>query len=70
MYFELRMKDQIEERSSQLVHNLSSCEKRACGISGLISALMHQCTLKRTHCSKKTVKKRRIEAGELTCIPL
>ena len=27
--FELRMKDQIEERSSQLLHNLSSCEKKA-----------------------------------------
>ena len=25
--FELRMKDQIEERSSQLLRNLSSCEK-------------------------------------------
>ena len=25
-YFELRMKDQLEERSSQLVRNLSSCE--------------------------------------------
>ena len=29
IYFELRMKDQIEERSSQLVRNLSSCEKEA-----------------------------------------
>ena len=27
--FELRMKDQIEERSSQLLRNLSSCEKKA-----------------------------------------
>ena len=27
--FELRMKDQKEERSSQLVRNLSSCEKKA-----------------------------------------
>ena len=27
IYFELRMKDQIEERSSQLLRNLSSCEK-------------------------------------------
>ena len=26
--FELRMKDQIEERSSQLLRNLSSCEKK------------------------------------------
>ena len=30
IYFELQMKDQTEERSSQLVHNfLSSCEKKA-----------------------------------------
>ena len=29
IYFELRIKDQIEERSSQLVRNLSSCEKEA-----------------------------------------
>ena len=29
IYFELRTKDQIEERSSQLVRNLSSCEKKA-----------------------------------------
>ena len=27
--FELRMKDQMEERSSQLLRNLSSCEKKA-----------------------------------------
>ena len=27
--FELRMKDQVEERSSQLVCNLGSCEKKA-----------------------------------------
>ena len=27
--FELRIKDQIEERSSQLLRNLSSCEKKA-----------------------------------------
>ena len=27
--FELQMKDQIEERSSQLLRNLSSCEKKA-----------------------------------------
>ena len=27
---ELRMKDQIEERSLQLLRNLSSCEKKAC----------------------------------------
>ena len=27
--FEVRMKDQIEERSSQLLRNLSSCEKKA-----------------------------------------
>ena len=27
IYFELRMKDQIEERSSQLLRNLSSCEE-------------------------------------------
>ena len=27
--FELRMKDQIEKRSSQLLRNLSSCEKKA-----------------------------------------
>ena len=27
--FELRMKDQIEERSSQLLRNLSSCERKA-----------------------------------------
>ena len=27
--FELRMKDQLEERSSQLLRNLSSCEKKA-----------------------------------------
>ena len=27
--FELRMKDQIEERSSQLLRNLRSCEKKA-----------------------------------------
>ena len=27
--FELRMKDRIEERSSQLLRNLSSCEKKA-----------------------------------------
>ena len=27
--FELRMKDQIEERSSQLLRNLSSCGKKA-----------------------------------------
>ena len=27
--FELQMKDQIEERSSQLVRNLSSCEEAA-----------------------------------------
>ena len=27
--FELRMKDQIEERSSQLLRNLSSCKKKA-----------------------------------------
>ena len=27
--FELRMKDEIEERSSQLLRNLSSCEKKA-----------------------------------------
>ena len=30
--FELRMKDQIEERSSQLLRNLSSCEKKVNGI--------------------------------------
>ena len=29
IYFELRIKDQIEERSSQLVPNLSSCEEAA-----------------------------------------
>ena len=29
MYSELRMKDQIEERSSQLLRNLSSCKKKA-----------------------------------------
>ena len=29
IYFELEVKDQIEERSSQLVHNLSSCENEA-----------------------------------------
>ena len=28
-YFELQMKDQIKKRSSQLVCNLSSCEKKA-----------------------------------------
>ena len=28
IYFELRMKDQIEERSSQFLHNLSSCENK------------------------------------------
>ena len=28
-HFELWMKDQIEERSSQLVRSLSSCEKKA-----------------------------------------
>ena len=27
--FELRIKDQIEERSSQLLRNLNSCEKKA-----------------------------------------
>ena len=29
IYFELRKKDQIEERSSQLIRSLSSCEKKA-----------------------------------------
>ena len=29
--FELRMKDQIEERSSQLLRNLNSCEKKVMG---------------------------------------
>ena len=29
IYFELRMKDQIEERSPLLLRNLSSCEKKA-----------------------------------------
>ena len=37
--FELRMKDQIEERSSQLLRNLSSCEEKACeknsGLNGI-----------------------------------
>ena len=32
--FELWMKDKIEERSSQLVRNLSSCEKKACELRG------------------------------------
>ena len=42
IYFELRMKDQIEERSSQLLRNLSSCEKKAWKKnSGLIGIRTH-----------------------------
>ena len=41
IYFELRMKDQIEERSSQLVRNLSSCEKKAWKNSGLKEIRTH-----------------------------
>ena len=39
--FELRMKDQIEERSSQLLRNLSSCEKKAWKNSGLNGIRTH-----------------------------
>ena len=35
------MKDQIEERSSQLVRNLSSCEKKAWKNSGLNGIRTH-----------------------------
>ena len=39
--FELQMKDQIEERSSQLLRNLSSCEKKAWKKSGLNGIWTH-----------------------------
>ena len=48
--FELRMKDQIEERSLQLLRNLSSCEKKASNSQydqlpvGLIAQLVEHCT--------------------------
>ena len=49
--FELRMKDQIEERSSQLLRNLSSCEKKAMkkiqawtGFEPMTSAMPVQCS--------------------------
>ena len=49
--FELRMKDQIEERSSQLLRNLSSCEKKAwkkiqawTGFEPMTSAMPVQCS--------------------------
>ena len=43
--FELRMKDQIEERSSQLLRNLSSCEKKYDQLPvGLIAQLVEHCT--------------------------
>ena len=35
------MKDQIEERSSQLLRNLSSCEKKAWNYSGLNGIRTH-----------------------------
>ena len=51
IYFELSMKDQIEERSSQLVRNLSGCEKKvwkkiqACtGFEPMTSAMPVQCS--------------------------
>ena len=39
--FELRMKDQIEERFSQLLHNLSCCEKGPEETSGLNGIRTH-----------------------------
>ena len=49
--FELRMKDQKEERSSQLVRNLSSCEKKTwkkiqawTGCEPMTSAMPVQCS--------------------------
>ena len=39
--FELRMNDQIAERSSQLLRNLSSCKKKAWKNSGLNGIRTH-----------------------------
>ena len=49
--FEMRMKDQIEKRSSQLLRNLSSCEKESLkkiqawtGFEPMTSAMPVQCS--------------------------
>ena len=47
IYFELRMNDQIEERSSRLLRNLSSCKKKAWK---KIQAFFSQLLKLRTNC--------------------